>query len=110
MHRLALLLLAVLASANAGCRHEGADACDEYVNAYATRLVECGEYATYAEAEAAVVAAIAASTPPRIQSCDDVWGLRDRVLFNDECIPGIRALDCTTMSFPAACEDQLLYE
>lgn len=107
--RHAVLVLALLA-ATACTRREGAAACDELVDVYANRLVECGEYATYDEAADAVVAGIAASTPARVQSCDDIWGLRERVSFHDDCIPGIMALECGAMSLPPACEGQLLYE
>lgn len=109
-HLVPLFLLTLLAAANAGCRHEGAVACDEFVDVYATRLVECGAYATYDDAEAAIIANISAGTPARVENCDDIWGLRDRVSFHDDCIPGIRALECSAPSLPPACVDQLLYE
>ncbi|MCA9604638.1 MAG: hypothetical protein KC619_03525 [Myxococcales bacterium] len=107
--RHALLVLALLTVA--GCtRREGASACDELVDVYANRLVECGSYATYDEAYDAVIAELAASTPARVQSCDDIWGLRERVSFHDDCIPGIETLPCGSTTLPPACEGQLLYE
>lgn len=109
MRRALIVLVPLLALP--GCfEREGAGACRELVDTYAARLVECGEFATHAEAEAAIVANIAASTPERIESCDDIWGIRDRVSFRDECLPGIEALPCGSAALPVACDDQLLYE
>lgn len=105
-----LLSAALLLSTLAACRHEGAIACDEFVDVLATRLVECGEFATYEDAEIAVIMSIAEGSPARVQSCDDIWGLRNRVDFHDECIPGIMMMDCTATELPVTCQRQLLYE
>lgn len=107
--RHALPLLALLAT-SACAQREGARACHELVDVYATRLVECGAYPTYDEAADAIMAQIAAATPARIQSCDDFWGLRERVSFRDDCLPGVAMLDCAATTLPPACEGQLLYE
>jgi hypothetical protein len=104
------ILLAMGLAALTGCQREGTAACYEFVETYGGRLVECGVYLTQEDAEAALEADIAASTPARVQSCEDIWGLRDRYEFRDECLPALETLDCAAMALPASCEDQLLYE
>ena len=111
MKRGAMVVFFGLLLSMAACtQREGQAACYELVETLGARLVECGDYATQAEAEAAVLETISASTPARVQDCDDLWGLRDRVAFHDDCIPGIETLECGAMALPASCEGQLLYE
>jgi hypothetical protein len=86
---------------------EGEAGCLALVDTYATRLVECGEYETYEDAENAIYTAFFESGG--WLTCRSVDELRDPESFYDECLPALETLDCDPAApSPAACSDQLI--
>jgi hypothetical protein len=93
-----------------GCQREGTAWCHQFVDAYAEWMVGCGFARDAEEAEALIEQQIRDSTPPRVDGCEDIWGIRDRVSFRDECLPTIRTMSCDSTTPPPSCRNQLLYE
>ena len=98
----ALPALALLAT-SLGCRYQAAsDACYAILETYGARLVECGYFATQAEAEMAEGLPIQCDTSP--------VGVRDEAQLYDECIPALMRLDCATADVgPPSCDRQIVY-
>ncbi len=84
-------------------------ACHDYVSHAAEmihRVCDDGENASPAELEDAIEAQM-------VQPCDEADGLRDAASFNDECLPGLDALEvCPSAAnnvMPPACSDQIQF-
>ena len=106
----ALPALALLAT-SLGCRYQAAsDACYAILETYGARLVECGYFATQAEAEAAIISAWEMAEGLPIQCDTSPVGVRDEAQLYDECIPALMRLDCATADVgPPRCDRQIVY-
>jgi hypothetical protein len=44
------------------------------------------------------------------EGCEGADGIRDPMLFYDECLPAVQEQDCSDSEPPESCQDQILYE
>lgn len=103
-----VLALAVSTAAASGCAAPWpAQGCEQFEDAYATRLVECGVFPRYDQALAAVVRATTGRNPA---GCGAVHDIVEPSLWFEECIPQIRERSCDEiLELPNPCRGQLVF-
>jgi hypothetical protein len=97
----------------AACGADEAEvACEDFVDAAATRISDGCMLLSREDAEAQVLAAIRNAGAD--DGCSDVDDVRDRASFYEECLPMLEVLECSRFmmsdGLPASCQGQFIVD
>jgi len=86
---------------------EAAQACCAYGHAVVNYCVRCNPNS---ERDCVETVTSAIDTASYGEGCEGADGIRDKFVFDNECIPAMQSMTCESTEPPESCAGQILYE